>query len=751
MRETEKLTCSHDQWIWTEHPEKPNSWVIFTRTFEVERLPSEAVSYGAADTKYWLYLNGRQVVFEGSLFRESVPGGGYYDAFDLAPFLREGTNRIDVLVWYHGNEGRNSVSSGHGGFFFCCDELGLYSDEGFLCCEDTAFYLPEPVKGPVLHGGYPIGYRSGGVWQSIQRSFSEDTSPRREIRDGKYQPGMEDAAICEPAREDGARFKTPRVYPAALWGDLYERPIPLHRTYPWLPVVLEVRGGSRLSGKPEEGNERPADRLPKEGKAQPEPGDLKDAALLLRGKLPHAMALTPRIRVKNQEPVTIRIHTDRYRVNGGPGDETNAYENHYYEFVSGGGAEEFQFPWYLYGEELLVSCDKEPEELAISVMESGFDADFTGTFVCENEMLNTLVQKAARTLYVCMRDNFFDCPDRERGQWIGDVSVQVPQVFYLLDENGRRLVRKAIYDFILLRRGDILQGNVPGVNSTELPAQSLCAVSEWGMIAKYYHFTQDKETMKVCFGPIAAYLKLWECGEQGLTLRKGDWQWYDHLYNQDGIVIEHAWYYSALRFLRKLGTLLEDHRYEDFIAERMKQIENVFEGFWNGYAYSSGQVIDDRANALAVLSGLCPREHYDKVAKILVSVCSATVFMENFVLTALCEMGYTKWAYERMMSRYYPLAVNENSTLWEDFFLLGTKNHAWSGAPATIAFRYLLGLDSPDGYRTFSVNPSCEILNRMDLKLRLNGKDLRILVEKGKITINGAPCEAGHSYALEEL
>ena len=134
MRETKKLNCSHDKWIWTEENKKPDSWVIFSRKFEVARPPRKAVSYAAADTKYWLYCNGRLVVFEGSLFRESVPGGGYYDAFDLAPFLREGANRIDVLVWYHGNEGRNSVSSGQAGFFFYCPGLELYSDETFLCC-----------------------------------------------------------------------------------------------------------------------------------------------------------------------------------------------------------------------------------------------------------------------------------------------------------------------------------------------------------------------------------------------------------------------------------------------------------------------------------------------------------------------------------------------------------------------------------------------------------------------------------------
>ncbi len=72
----------------------------------------------------------------------------------------------------------------------------------------------------------------------------------------------------------------------------------------------------------------------------------------------------------------------------------------------------------------------------------------------------------------------------KRGQWIGDVSVQAPQVLYLLDKNALKLLKKAIFDFIDLRKGDRLVGNVPGDNFIELPAQSLNAISELGMISR---------------------------------------------------------------------------------------------------------------------------------------------------------------------------------------------------------------------------------------------------------------------------
>ena len=76
------------------------------------------------------------------------------------------------------------------------------------------------------------------------------------------------------------------------------------------------------------------------------------------------------------------------------------------------------------------------------------------------------------------------------------------------------------------------------------------------------------------------------------------------------------------------------------------------------------------------------------------SVFNSTTYMENYVLTALCEMGYKADAYRRMMCRYQPLIQNENTTLWEDFFHLGTRNHAWTGGPATILLRYFAGVQS---------------------------------------------------------
>ena len=103
--------------------------------------------------------------------------------------------------------------------------------------------------------------------------------------------------------------------------------------------------------------------------------------------------------------------------------------------------------------------------------------------------------------------------------------------------------------------------------------------------------------------------------------------------------------------------------------------------------------MDDRANALAVICGLARASDYEGIRKVLITVFNSTPYMEYYVLEALCQMGYFYDAYDRMLSRYNKLILNENSTLWEDFYLLGTRNHAWSGGPLVIVSKYFQNLN----------------------------------------------------------
>lgn len=630
--ETAREIFKNAKWLW-EEAQQPNRWMLFRKTFNIEYMPKKAVAYIAAETKYWLYVNDTLVVFEGGLNRGPAPGCGYFDEVDLTPYLKSGKNIIAVEAWYWGNAGRNNIDCGAGGFLFACEALGIYSDK-------TWKMLPQPAQAPVskpytlvLYGGHDIGYDAQ-----------------------KALPGWRGAEFDDSAwiaaTERGA-------VPAEPWGDLYLRPIPLNRFSKILPYTEIKRHGNKY--------------------------------ICL---LPYAAHITPYFKVKAKAGQVLEIHTDRYTVRGGPGQGYDFFTFHYTEYTTKDGEQEFESLNWVFGEQVIYTIPKGVEVLELGYRESGYDADIIMDFTCSDRDMNLLVKKAARTMYVCMRDNFMDCPDRERGQWIGDLSVQAPQIFYCLDRRADLLCKKAVHDIINFRKGKRIVGLVPGIESNELPGQILGAVSSLGFVTEYFNYTNDVTVLEEVFEPFCDYLNLWEMDfDMGkIVTRLCDWYWLDHGEVIDNIILENCWYYLAVKNVENIAALLGKN-VDKGLSDRAEAIKTHFDqNFWKGDGFRSGDFLDDRAAALAILCGFVKEDQQDAVLKVLQEVYYATPFMEYYVLEALFRVNQPAMAMERMRKRYRPLIENENSTLWEDFTLLGTKNHAWSGGPLTLLHKYGCGI-----------------------------------------------------------
>ncbi len=531
------------KWIWTDESREKNLFVRFETVFYSEQDIKDVVFHIAAETKYYLYLNGVLTVFDGGLHRESTPGNGYYDEVKLN--VKSGQNVLNIDVWYWGNGGRNNTAFSYPGLIFACDSLGIYSDERVKCGILRGYYNPQGLSPSYLYGGYNIGFDAG-----------------------KDSACYKDAAVLAS-------------YGEQPYGIPEKRPIPLFR------FSENISAAYKKSGN------------------------------LYSVRLPHAMQFSPFLKVVANGGEKIEIKSDRYYVNGGPGDCHNQYRGHSYEYVCKNGIQEHSFYNYIFGESIEFSVPDSVKVLELGYRESTYDCDIVNVPQTDDQNLNVLLKKCARTLTVCMRENFMDCPDRERGQWIGDVSVQAPQVFYCLSENAVLLLLKAILDFIRLRKGNVLVGNVPGMTFSELPSQSLNAISEEGMISVYYKNTGDKDILRLTYRPIAEYLRLWDMGKDGFVInRRGNWNWFDHNFNIDEKILENCWYYSALKFAIYVSEEISDEKYREFLLERKHSIEKNFESaFWKGKFYSSGDFADDRANAMAVISGLAAPEHFSEICQ----------------------------------------------------------------------------------------------------------------------------------------
>ena len=180
----------------------------------------------------------------------------------------------------------------------------------------------------------------------------------------------------------------------------------------------------------------------------------------------------------------------------------------------------------------------------------------------------------------------------------------------------------------------------------------------------------------------------------------------------------------------------------DAILAKMREIKTGYGTLWTRKGYKSGDVIspDDRANALAVLSGLAEKDQYDVIAGVLSKTHNASPYMEYYVLEALCRMDRYGEAKRRMLQRYKDMIADEDSTLWEKWSKYsGTRNHAWSGGPLVIMSKYFAGVRPVKaGYTEFVIKPELT-----------QAGSVRCVVPSVKGYIRVTETKTDHSFTLD--
>ena len=371
------------------------------------------------------------------------------------------------------------------------------------------------------------------------------------------------------------------------------------------------------------------------------------------------------------------------------------------------------------GDELhvIIPSDADVRIHFLGYRESGYDCDFEGSFTCSDPFINSFWEKAMRTLYVNMRDTFFDCPDRERAQWWGDVTVLGGQSHYQLSPEANHLIRKAIRELVDWQRDDdVLYSPVPsGSWRNELPAQMLASVSTYGFWYYFMH-TGDRKTMEHAYPAMKRYLSLWSLDEDGLTeYRSGEWSWGDWGDNIDIRLILASWHYLALQSAINVAELTGNEKDIEGYKRMMRQIHSAYNRCWDGTAYRHPEYTgetDDRVNAMAVICGIADESRYDALFELFKKTEHASPYMEKYVLEALVKSGHADYALERFKKRFGPMVTNPlHTTLFEGWekggFGGGSTNHAWSGGMLTVIAENICGIRPvTPGWSRFEIRPN---------------------------------------------
>ncbi len=647
---TEEKNDWKAKWIWDkENLTEKNVWMCFNKKLTLDKVPEELVADISADSKYWLYINGETVVFEGSVKRGPDKNSGYYDSVDISPYLKKGENSICALVWYWDNETSYSYSgSGQGGFIFEAvgEDVTILSDKSWKIKRNSA-YVDSPL--------YPPNYRLPEY--SIYFDAREDMT--------HWLNDDYDVSAWENATEYAIGGEAP-------YGKLYPRGIPFLKDY-GLKDYENSKDYENYTVKGIFGKKITVD-------------------------IPYNAQLTPYLKIIAPAGKKIRITTENTLI----GAVSTTY-------ITKEGEQEFEALGWFNGEHITYKIPKGVTVVSLKYRETGYDSSFCGDFECDDEFLNSLWQKSLRTLYVTMRDNFMDCPDRERAQWWGDVTSEMIMTMYSMDSNSYLLYQKGVEAMLShIDDSKVLQTVVPiSGDYFELPVQQLAGIV--GFLT-YYEYTGDKSFIEKVYDASLDYLKLWEISESGLVVhRSGSWDWPDWGKKADMTAIENAWVYYALSATEEMAELLGKKDDIAFITERKNSIANGYKTLWTqeGFRSEDAKEPDDRANALAVLSGLSEKEQYDTITNVLTTTKNSSPYMEYYVLEALCKMGKYEAARDRIKDRYEGMVNKDYSTLWEFWnSWQGTMNHAWSGGPLVIMSKHFAGITPLEaGYEKVKIDP----------------------------------------------
>ena len=633
----------------------PNQWVCFRKRFTLDKQPESATARLAVDSKYWLWVNGKLVVYEGGLKRGPNPADTYFDRVDLAPFLQAGTNTIAVLAWYWGKDGFSHKSSGKAGFVaeWELDGRPMGTDASW-----KALHHPAYGKTGDPHPNYRLS--DDNIHFDARRDLGDWTAP-----------GFDDSSW--PA---SVTLGQP---PTAPWNQLVERPTPQ-----W-----------RVGSLSEYENAR---ELPRVSTGQP-----------IIARLPRNLTISPWLKIKAPAGLTIDMRTDNYK----GGSEYNFRS----EYVTREGVQEFESLAYLNGHWLIYSIPSGVEILDLRYRETRYDTDFTGSFECDDPFLNKLWMKCRNTMIVNMRDSIQD-PDRERAQWWGDAVILTGQMFYTCDQRAHALIRKAILNLVDWQKLDgVLYSPVPaGSWDKELPGQMLAGIGKYGFW-HYYLNTGDKATIGHAYPAVKRYLSLWKLGPDGLLIhRLGGWDWADWGKNIDQPVIDNALLYQALEaavsMARLTGHEADIPGYRGMMTSIATNYNRVL---WTGTEYRSPAYqgkTDDRGHGLAVVTGLANPEQWPAIKTVLSNSFHSGPYLEKYVLESLFQMDDADAALARMKQRYQKMVASEYSTLWEGWGIGaegyggGSYNHGWSGGPLTLMMQYVAGIaPTSTGYATYHVQP----------------------------------------------
>ncbi|HET9087498.1 MAG TPA: alpha-L-rhamnosidase C-terminal domain-containing protein, partial [Acidobacteriaceae bacterium] len=298
-----------------------------------------------------------------------------------------------------------------------------------------------------------------------------------------------------------------------------------------------------------------------------------------------------------------------------------------------------------------------------------YPVTYHGFFESSDASLNKMWSIGAYTAHLCMQDDIWDAPKRDRGRWMGD-----------LDVSGRTIEDTFADHFLMEETLDRLMGKSP----VRRNVNGIAGYSAFWITgeAEYYRHTGSKQQLVSFHDRLVQLMQYMETELDSRTLyanQTHSWPFVDWSPELNGDTPEarratQMEFYGAFQqgifLLRQMGDTSNAQHFEQRAAQMKAAAQqylldtstNSFGPRW-------------QTNAMAVLSGVANPSQYDAIWKaslgsvghIRYNAFIITPYYNYYVISAMAQMGHRQAALN-WIRQYWGGMVDEGATsFWEGY------------------------------------------------------------------------------------
>jgi len=630
-------------WIWV--PEEPvvpgspfpggpkppakESHGLFRKTIQLDHIPDRAPARLTADSRYALFVNGREV-FRGPV--RSQPRRMHYDLFDLAPYLQPGTNVLAIYVKYYGTPKSYwqpavpNMTLGKSGVLVFEADFGdagwIVSDESWKARKSDAWDTTWQTEA--------MGHVSGGVPLEV---FDARRLPQN-WREADFDDSSWDHAHFVPAMHIGGFARTQP--PTDPYGPLLPRPIAKLDGVLQLPAHIQTE---YLAGQIDPAIGDPVRRVEstldfpvtsKDESALPLTLDLPangctrlilDMGRIVSGLVEFSLE-APGGTVLDLSYVEIPI-TGPSRFLGqhaGTRYIARGDHDHFQVFDSNG---------FRYAYIIVHSAAGAVKLTHFAVQEHVYPWQEGASFICSDEELNRIFTAGIRTVQLNSHDAFIDCPTREQRAWVGDSVVH--QMVHLATNTDWRLAKH----YLTLGNSPRSDGILPMSVVGDIEADRGLTIPDWALhwvhgVYNLYRFVGDRDAVKEFMPGIEKVLRWYAPYQTAVGVLKDVVEWnlvdWSSVLVEDTAALLNALWARGLREFAEMAAWLEEKGSQRWAEGLYEKVHAGFEIFWDE---RRGSYVDHIVNgeqrpemsqlagALAIVSGLAPRERWSRIVDVI--------------------------------------------------------------------------------------------------------------------------------------